>query len=89
MLGDAPEPISASMFAQEVHWAIEIEGARSLEDVVYRRLRLAWFLPAEAEPALPAIADIAAQLLGWTEVERLRQLAHCRARLASDLAFAA
>lgn len=89
MLGDSPEPISASMFAQEVRWAIQIEGAQSLEDVVYRRLRLAWFLPAEAEPALPAIADIAAELLGWSEVERLRQLAHCRARLASDLAFAA
>lgn len=89
MLGDEPEPISASMFAQEVRWAIQIEGAQSLEDVVYRRLRLAWFLPAEAEPALPAIADIAAELLGWSEVERLRQLAHCRQRLASDLAFAA
>lgn len=89
MLGESPEPISASMFAEEVRWAIQIEGARSLEDVVYRRLRLAWFLPAEAEPALPAIADIAAELLGWSEVERLRQLAHCRARLASDLAFAA
>jgi len=89
MLGDQPRPISGSMFAEEVNWAITVEGAMTLEDLVYRRLRLAWFLPAEAQQALPAIAEIAAQALGWDDAERDRQLQVCRARLASDLEFAA
>ncbi|MGI9326922.1 MAG: glycerol-3-phosphate dehydrogenase/oxidase [Pseudomonadales bacterium] len=87
VLGAAPTPLSASLFAEEVDWGVVTEGAISLEDMVYLRLRAAWFAPMELLEALPAIAARMATLRGWSETVLAQQLSQCRERLRSDLEF--
>ncbi len=87
MLGEAPEQIAGGVFAQEIHWAVGQESARTLEDVVYRRLRVPWFRPGEARNVALAAADIMAGLLGWNDERVDRELRALRDRLRDDLAF--
>jgi glycerol-3-phosphate dehydrogenase len=65
----------------EVVWALRHEMARTVEDLLARRLR-ALFLDADAAAAMaPAVARLAARELGWDaarerrEVEAFRELA--------------
>lgn len=58
---------------KSVRWAIEKEQARSLEDILRRRLSVGWTEDlglAQAEEA----SIIAAPLLGWSEAERKENL---------------
>ncbi|MEQ8484185.1 MAG: glycerol-3-phosphate dehydrogenase/oxidase [Pseudomonadales bacterium] len=87
VLGERPVPLTSSMYAEEVAWAADVEGARTLEDVVYRRLRAPWFLPGETPALLEPAADLLAGRLGWSDAERQRQLDAVRRRLADELAF--
>lgn len=87
VLGDAPDPLSASLFASEVDWGVNQEGAQTLEDLVYRRLRAAWFAPAELIDALPAIAARMGELMSWDPAELAQQIADTKARLEDDLSF--
>ena len=62
----------------EVVWAARHEMARTVEDVLARRLR-ALFLNARAAIEMaPAVAEIMASELGWDEITRSRQLAAFR-----------
>lgn len=62
----------------EVVWAARHEMARTVEDVLARRLR-ALFLNARAAIEMaPVVAEIMASELGWDEVTRSRQLAAFR-----------
>ncbi|MFV8749480.1 FAD-dependent oxidoreductase [Nannocystaceae bacterium ST9] len=70
----------------EVRWAVEREGAATLEDVFYRRMRLAWF---ELEPrvAVEPLAARMAECMNWDDATRAAQVAQVEARLSSDLNF--
>jgi glycerol-3-phosphate dehydrogenase len=89
VLGGQPRALSRSVFAEEVAWAVEVEGARTLEDVIYRRLRAAWFLPSELPVLIPAVAAELAGYLGWDERRRDAETARIQARFADELAFRA
>ena len=57
----------------QVVFAIREEMARTLIDIVYRRMMIG--LDADqGRPAYPRIAEVAARELGWDEDERARQL---------------
>ncbi|MEZ5246264.1 MAG: glycerol-3-phosphate dehydrogenase/oxidase [Acidimicrobiales bacterium] len=71
----------------EVDWAIDMEAATTLVDVVYRRTRLAWYVPARRDELSAAVAARMAERLGWSAEERLAQEAEVRARFADELAF--
>jgi glycerol-3-phosphate dehydrogenase len=87
VLGGHPALLSESVFAEEVAWAVRVEGAETLEDVIYRRLRAAWFLPREAEGLLQPCAALMAKLLGWTERRRADEIERVRMLMADELAF--
>lgn len=87
VLSDNLEPVAPGVFAGEVRWAIDTEGARSLEDILYRRMRLASFEPDLVDAALPSITDYAAELLGWDVDKRRSEEAAIRERLSGDLHF--
>ncbi|MCR9277696.1 MAG: glycerol-3-phosphate dehydrogenase/oxidase [Pseudomonadaceae bacterium] len=87
VLADNRQPIADGVFASEVDWAIDTESAQSLEDIVYRRMRLAFFEPDLLQQALPQIAERASELLGWDEAETKRQLADVSRRIEGDLRF--
>jgi glycerol-3-phosphate dehydrogenase len=84
--GRAPIYPGARALVGEVRWAVECEGAATLEDLFYRRMRLALF---DLEPAktIEPLANAMAEVMAWDDPTRAAQVEHARARLASDLAF--
>ena len=73
--------------AGEVVWAVEVDGALTLEDLVYRRTRAAWYTPAEREGLLAPAASLMADMLGWDEVRTADEVESVRARFAGELQF--
>jgi glycerol-3-phosphate dehydrogenase len=52
--------------AAEIHWAVEQEMALKLSDILVRRLHVAFETHDHGISAAPAVARVAAPLLGWT-----------------------
>ena len=71
----------------EVDWAVQVDGALTLEDLVYRRTRAAWYTPAEREELLAPAASLMADLLGWDEARTADEVESVRARFAGELHF--
>ena len=86
-LGHEPLVPGAPLLAAEVEWGVRVEGAATLEDLLYRRLRTAWMLPeARRAAVLPASLRMA-KLFGWSEERRREEVVRVSERLASELAF--
>ncbi|MEB2343476.1 MAG: glycerol-3-phosphate dehydrogenase/oxidase [Deltaproteobacteria bacterium] len=85
--GREPLVPGATVLAGEVGHAVEIEAARTLEDLVYRRTRVALYDPSAREAIVEPAAARMAALLGWSPERTERERAALRARLAADLAF--
>jgi len=88
--GAEPLDPAGRVLAGEVDWAVEVDGALRLEDVVYRRLRTALYEPGAREAILEAAAARMAERLGspgWDAGRRAREVEATRRRLAADLTF--
>jgi glycerol-3-phosphate dehydrogenase len=85
MLGTAPTPVTPTVFMEEIDWAVATDGARELEDLIYRRLRTAWYEPGELVELLPAATERMAELLGWDVSRQQQQRIKTEERLAADL----
>ena len=85
--GVEPLVAGALVLASEVDWAVRVEAAATLEDVVYRRLRTAFFAKTTREASVAPIAESMAALLGWSDERKAAEIGGVRARLAADLAF--
>jgi glycerol-3-phosphate dehydrogenase len=83
---DPLEP-SGAFVTGEVDWAMEFEGAVTLEDVVFRRLRAALFAPAALDAALGPATERMGERLDWDADRCTREVEGVRARVAADLAF--
>lgn len=68
----------------EVHWAITREGAQSLEDILYRRTRAAYYEPTRIEALLEPVAKLAAKTLKWSPEQQRQQIEAMRARMKAD-----
>ena len=67
----------------EVYYAAYAESARTVADVLERRARLG-FLDRKAElAAIPRVADILAQVLGWDAARRDAEVAAAKAQLSA------
>jgi glycerol-3-phosphate dehydrogenase len=86
-LGSTPLVAGEPVLAGEVDWAIDMEAATTLADVVYRRTRLAWYVPARRDELCSAVADRMADRLDWSTDERAAHQADVRALFADELAF--
>jgi glycerol-3-phosphate dehydrogenase len=75
------------VLANEIDWAVSMEGAATLEDLLYRRLRTSLYGGPSREAAAAPAAERMAGLLGWSAARREEELSRVRARLAADLAF--
>src|SRR5208337_3999767 len=62
----------------EVIWAVRQEMARTLEDVLARRIRALFLNARAASEMAPAVADLMAPELGWNETAMAKQLAAFR-----------
>ncbi len=85
--GQAPLVEGGCILRGEVTWAVEVEGALTLEDLLYRRVRTALFDPDFREALVEPAADEMAKLLSWAAARRQQEVEQVRARLRSDLSF--
>jgi glycerol-3-phosphate dehydrogenase len=90
VLGEGFEPLvpGQAVARREIDWAVTHEGAATLEDVIYRRTRVALYEPDARSAAVEPAADRMAELLGWDGARRNREVETVRALLAEELAFA-
>jgi glycerol-3-phosphate dehydrogenase len=72
--------------AGEVEWGVRVEGALTLEDLLYRRMRVPLYEPRR-DAALEPLAARMATLLGWDEARSAAELEQVRTRLADELTF--
>ena len=86
VIGVQPDRLSSQVFAREVDWAVSVEGAMTVEDVLYRRLQAVWYEPGELAMLLPAVTERMAELLDWDDNEQSRQRIMAEQRIAFDLA---
>ena len=85
--GCEPLLAGAPVLASEVDWAVRMEGAATVEDVLYRRLRTPWYVPEARDAGVAPIAERMAGLLGWDEARERSEVARARALLAAELDF--
>jgi glycerol-3-phosphate dehydrogenase len=93
LVGAAPslgEPLVAGLphlRAEAVH-AVRHEMARTLDDVLARRIPARWLAADAARDAAEATARLIAPDLGWDDEEIARQVDGFRADVGADLAAA-
>jgi glycerol-3-phosphate dehydrogenase len=75
------------VLASEVDWAVCREGAATLEDLLYRRLRTSLYAGSGREAAVLPAAERMARLLGWDAARTRSETQRAFAQLAADLAF--
>ena len=85
--GDEPLVSGGRVVTGEVNWAVEVDGALTLEDFIYRRARAAWYTPAERVALLAPAATRMGDLLGWDEARTAAEIEAVQARYASELQF--
>jgi glycerol-3-phosphate dehydrogenase len=69
----------------EIHYAASHEGARSVEDVIARRTRLAFEAVDEGVHLVDDIAEIIAPVLGWSDSEKQESIRHYREVVAREM----
>jgi len=82
-LGERLHPTSLHL-AAEVVVAVTHEGARTLADIMLRRLRIGLELPDRGEPILQRVAELAAPGLGWTPDGVAEAVEEYRAQNSAD-----
>ena len=89
VLARGPEPMVAGgqVVTGEVAWAVEVDAALTLEDVIYRRTRAAWYTPAERDGLLAPAASQMADLLGWDDARTTTEIESVRSRFTTELQF--
>lgn len=88
-LGHQPIVPGGRVVAGEVEWAVQVDGALTLEDLIYRRTRAAWYTPAEREDLVTPAASLMGDLLGWDKARTAAETDAVRTRYASELEFKA
>jgi len=86
-MGSEPIVEGAQMLTGEVEWAIDIEAAGRLEDVIFRRARVAWYLPGNRDAITIAVAAAMATKLGWDDARRTAEINSVTRHLADEMAF--
>jgi glycerol-3-phosphate dehydrogenase len=71
----------------QVDWAVEVELAERLEDVLGRRTSIFLKSPCQGEHACEAVADRMAELLHWSAERRDDEVARYRAEVARSRAW--
>jgi glycerol-3-phosphate dehydrogenase len=87
-LGAQPAWTGSRCVVGEVRWAVEREGALTLEDLIYRRARLPLY-DLDARASIEPLAQRMGEVLGWDDARRAEEIAHMQRRLDDDLGFRA
>jgi len=82
----APLPELPRYLLAEIPYAVQAEGARTLYDVLARRLHLALELPDGGAAFAPQAAELLAPTLGWSAQQCAEQVQTYRATIAAERA---
>ena len=80
----SPLPGADDYLAVEARYAVTNEGALHLEDVLTRRTRISIEAWDRGVAAAPEVADLMAELLGWTDEVKKRETSRYLARVAAE-----
>ncbi len=86
-LGAAPIVEKSELVTGEIEWAVSREAALTLEDVIHRRTRAAWYNPSERDALLAPVAALMAELLGWDEARVETEIRSVTDRFTDELSF--
>jgi glycerol-3-phosphate dehydrogenase len=81
-----PLPGAEDHLAAEVVYAATHEGARHLDDVLARRTRISIETFDRGISAAPYAAELLAEVLGWSEEQTRREIAHYTTRVEAERA---
>lgn len=81
-----PLPGTQGYLRAEVVYAVQSEGALHLDDVLARRTHLATEAVDRGLAAAPIVADLMAEVLGWSREQREVELSKYRARVEAEIA---
>jgi glycerol-3-phosphate dehydrogenase len=79
-----PLPGADDYLAVEARYAVTHEGARHVEDVLTRRTRISIEAWDRGVAAAPAVADLMADVLGWDEEQKKREVELYLIRVAAE-----
>ena len=85
VIGGQPLEMVHSFFTQEVDWAVEHEHARTLEDVVHRRLRIIPYRPQVLARVTQLAGERMATRLGWDAGRLAREVDSVNAHVRDGL----
>jgi glycerol-3-phosphate dehydrogenase len=80
----APLPGADDYLAVEARYAVTHEGARHLDDVLARRTRISIEAWDRGVAAAPTVADLMADVLGWDEEQKEREVELYLIRVAAE-----
>jgi glycerol-3-phosphate dehydrogenase len=80
----SPLPGADDYLAVEAKYAVTHEGAMHLEDVLTRRTRISIEAWDRGVAAAPEVADLMAELLGWTDEVKKREIDRYLARVVAE-----
>jgi glycerol-3-phosphate dehydrogenase len=80
----APLPGADDYLAVEARYAVTHEGALHLDDVLARRTRISIEAWDRGVAAAPAVADLMADLLGWSDEDKRREVDGYLARVTAE-----
>jgi len=79
-----PLPGADDYLAVEARYAVTHEDARHVDDVLTRRTRISIESWDRGVAAAPRVADLMADVLGWSEEEKKNEVEHYLARVAAE-----
>ena len=79
-----PLPGADDYLAVEARYAVTHEGARHLDDVLARRTRISIEAWDRGVAAAPKVADLMADVLGWDDAEKKREVDPYLGRVAAE-----
>ncbi|KHL04996.1 glycerol-3-phosphate dehydrogenase/oxidase [Sinomonas humi] len=79
-----PLPGADDYLKAEVVYAVTHEAARHVEDVLTRRTRISIEAWDRGVSAAPVVAELMAPLLGWSQVQREREITHYLKRVEAE-----
>ena len=85
-LGKEPVAPGAHLLSGEIVWAVQVDGALFLADVLERRTGSMWFDP-EVGALVEPVAQQLSGLLGWTAEQTSDQIALLERQQETDLTF--
>jgi glycerol-3-phosphate dehydrogenase len=79
-----PLPGADDYLAAEVVYATTHEGARHVHDVLTRRTRISMEAWDRGVSAVPVVAKLMGEILGWSDAQRESEIRHYRARVEAE-----